>query len=951
MTHFYQLWMTFMSDCPPDREGAAAPERVFAPRHATLACAVLLGLAGCSGLTSKPSHSSLTATPASASASQANAGNAPNTAVQAPPTANGTPPVNVGPTGPNTNSGPTLPAFDAVTKGAEKQDGFIPIWRKQDKVLFEISPELLNKPLFLSPKLATGLGENGLFGGLMQSRWAQMGKPQWVEFRKVQQSIQLVAINAAFTAKAGTPAARSVEAAYSPSLLGSTPILSAGQAKSNAVLIDAQALFLTDLMALAPQLQRTYRQGYAFDAKNSNLAEVRPEAGGLFLEVQHHFATANLAQPTGAPGPAPTYPVTVPDPRSLFLTVHYSLTPLPDKRMAPRPADARVGYFTTTVADFSSDLERNPRKRFINRWALEKKDPNAAKSDPVKPITFWLDPSIPTEYRQAVKDGVLEWNKAFEAIGITNAIEAKEPPADKPFDTLATGNAAIRWMTNVQPRFGAIGPTHVDPRTGEILDANIALESLSTRGIRAIRSQFMMDPEDHPGHEHCEHGSEMADQLAYAMDLQGIASGLPPDSPEVQAFVLAYIKDTTMHEVGHTLGLRHNFRASRWRLNSELGNKALTEQQGNSASVMDYAPINLPAPGQPAGAPFQTTLGPYDYWAIEYGYKPLPEDSQGTDALKTIAERADKPEHAWDLAFGTDEDMGYGYDPEALTFDLGRDPIQFAKTRIAIFEDHIKKLSDRSVKDIKTPADWRRSLTYALRDLSKTMTILLRQVGGVVTRRDGTQSQRDLLEPLPSAQQRQALDLLIKTFVSTDALKVPASLQRRLVPDYLERADASGPDTTGNLNTDFSVAEQLLQRQREVLSYLMSEALADRLADNQDKVRDREPKALSANEVHQRLQKAIWTPSNYQPEQAAWLRNLQREYVNRISVCLLRTGAGRADARAIVREQAKQTLAQLKVQRLPGGPSEDAAIWQAHRQDCIETLERALQSSVVRALP
>ena len=209
MTHFYQLWMTFMSDCRPDREGAAAPERVFAPRHATLACAVLLGLAGCSGLTSKPSHSSLTATPASASASQANAGNAPNTAVQAPPTANGTPPVNVGPTGPNTNAGPTLPAFDAVTKGAEKQDGFIPIWRKQDKVLFEISPELLNKPLFLSPKLATGLGENGLFGGLMQSRWAQMGKPQWVEFRKVQQSIQLVAINAAFTAKAGTPAARS----------------------------------------------------------------------------------------------------------------------------------------------------------------------------------------------------------------------------------------------------------------------------------------------------------------------------------------------------------------------------------------------------------------------------------------------------------------------------------------------------------------------------------------------------------------------------------------------------------------------------------------------------------------------------------------------------------------------------------------------------------------------
>ncbi len=187
--------------------------------------------------------------------------------------------------------------------------------------------------------------------------------------------------------------------------------------------------------------------------------------------------------------------------------------------------------------------------------------------------------------------------------------------------------------------------------------------------------------------------------------------------------------------------------------------------------------------------------------------------------------------------------------------------------------------------------------------------------------------------------------------MSTDALRVPASLQRRLVPDYLERADASGPDTTGNLNTDFSVAEQLLQRQREVLSYLMSEALADRLADNQDKVRDREPQALTANEVHQRLQKAIWSPAGYQAEQSAWLRNLQREYVTRISVSLLKTGAGRADARAVIREQAKQTLARLKGQRIPAGPGEDAAVWQAHRQDCIETLERALQSSVVRALP
>lgn len=929
MTHFSELWMTFVLNYPPEREGAGAPKRGVPPKKVALAAALALGLSACGttrlNSTSSPVKGTASATAPAAPASPASGATAP------------------APSG--------LAAFDLITKGADRQDGYIPIWKKQDKVLFEISPEILGKPLFLSPKLATGLGEAGLFGGLMQSRWAQMGRPQWVEFRKVQQQIQLVAINAAFTAKAGSPESKAVDAAFSGSLLGSVPILSAPQAKSGAVLIDAQALFITDLMALAPQLQRTYRQGYAFDAKNSNLAEVRPEKDGLFLEVQHHFGTANLAQPSGAPGPSPTYPVSVPDPRSLFLTVHYSLTPLPAQAMNPRLADQRVGYVTTTVADFSNDLARSPRKRFINRWPLDKKEPTAEKSAPVKPITFWLDPSIPVAYRGAIKDGVLEWNKAFEAIGFVNAIEVQEAPTDKPFDTLATGHAAIRWMTNAQPRFGAIGPTHVDPRSGEILDANIALESLSTRGIRAIRSQFIGMDDGAARHDHCEHSAQGSEQLGFLVDLKSVQAGLPPDSPEVQAFVLAYLKDTTMHEVGHTLGLRHNFRASMWRTLDELNNKELTDKFGNSASVMDYAPINLPMPGQAGGAPFQTTLGPYDYWAIEYGYKPLPSDVDATVALRMIAQRSDEASHTWDLAYGSDEDSAYGLDPDSLTFDLGRDPIAFAKLRLAIVQDQLQQLAQRQLKPDEEPADLRRSLAFALRELGKTATILQRQVGGMVTRRDGAGSGRDLLAPLPSARQRQALELLIQSFLSTDAVRVPPALQRRLAPDYLERADASHNDSAAAVSTDFSVAEMQLQRQREVLAFLMSEALADRLADNQDKVRDLEANALNAHELQQRIQKAVWAQSKSSADQGSWQRNLQREYVNRLSVMLLRGASSRSDTRAAVREQAKTTVAQLKGQHTASANKSEAAAWQAHRQDCLDTLERALQASVIRTTP
>jgi len=936
MRHFSELWMTFVPNYPPEQEGSAHPRSGLTPKSTALATALLFLLSGC-GTTR-----------------QAPPGSPPNIGNTGSPSAPAPGPAAAAASAPADAQAPSsLPAFDQVTKGADRQDGLIPIWKKQDKVLFEIAPEMLGKPMFLSPKLATGLGEAGFFGGLMQSRWAQMGRPQWVEFRKVQQQIQMVAVNAAFTAQAGTPAARAVDAAFSPSLLSSAPILTAAHAKSGAVLVDSQALFITDLLGLAPQLQRTYRQAYAFDAKNSSLTETRPEKDGLFLEVQHHFGTANLAQPTGAPGPAPSYPVSVPDPRSLFVTVHYSLTPLPAKAMVPRPADQRVGYFTTTIADFSNDLSRSPRKRFINRWPLEKKDPGAAKSEPIKPITFWLDPSIPVAYRGAIKAGVLEWNKAFEAIGFTNAIEAKEAPADQPFDTLATGHAAIRWMTNAQPRFGAIGPTHVDPRSGEILDANIALESLSTRGIRAIRSQFMDDGGDSSAKlDQCEHGARGAEQLDFALDLQAVHAGLAPDSPEVEAFVLAYLKDTTMHEVGHTLGLRHNFRASRWRTNAELNDLELTEKYGNSASVMDYAPINLPLPGQKAGAPFQTTLGPYDYWAIEYGYKPVAEGKEGEQALRELAQRSDDPAHAWDLAFGSDEDSAFGLDPESLTFDLGRDPIAFAQTRMAIVKSHLDTQARRQLAADESPADLRRSVAYALRELGRTAGILQRQVGGLITRRDGPLSKRDLLEPLPAAHQRKALDLLIQSYLSTDAIVIPASLQRRLAPDYLERADASQDDAAGAVATDFSVADQMLQRQREVLAFLMSEGLADRLSDNLDKVRDREKNGLDARELHQRVHQAIWSAKSVRADQAAWQRNLQREYVNRLSVILLRAATVRADTRATIREQAKATVRTLKQPLRHASTSvAEQAVWEAHRADCLETLERALQASVIRATP
>lgn len=943
MTRYARLSQNATLEPNPALNGALKP--IFSTVLLTLALSACSTLQGGHG--------------ADKTAAQAGANTAANGPASASPASSGASPAS----GSAANqAAPQQPPFDAVIKGAERQDGLLPIWKRQDKIWLELRPDAFGKPFFLSPKLASGIGEAGVFGGLMQSRWAQVGRPQWVEFRKVQQQVQLVAVNSAYTAQKGTPQARAVQAAFSPSLLGSVPLASAPHAKSGAVLIEANTLLLSDLLGVAQHLQRTYRQSYGLDARNSSVQEARTQSSSVVFEVSQHFATAGIAAGPSLPGvPASTVPLSLPDPRSMFITVHYSLTALPDKPMRTRAADPRVGYFTTTVADFTDDLARTPRQRYINRWNLEKKDPAAALSEPVHPIVFWLDPNIPQAYVATITEGILEWNKAFEAIGFKNAIEVKTPPADKPFDTLETGHTSIRWMTNSAPAFGAIGPTHVDPRTGEILDADIALESLSSRAIRTVRSQFVttsssdghaaaslgeLTPATGQAMDACQHGQYASEQLGLALDVLEAQGVLEPDSPQVKEFVLAYIKDTTMHEVGHTLGLRHNFRGSRWHTAQELTDPELTRTKGNSASVMDYAPINLPMPGQRAGAPFQTTLGPYDFWAIEYGYKALPDDASAAQkALQDIAQRSADPTQSEALAFGTDEDNVIGLDPQSLTFDLGQDPVAFARTRLAIVQDLFQRQSTRTL----TPQDdvtlLRRSVSYGLREMARTSQILLRQVGGVVTRRDAPGSGRDLLDPLPSSQQRAALDLLTGNFLSPQALNLPPALLRRLAPDYLDRQE--GGDGHTPVPTDFSVAEQRLALQRDILGYLMSEGLAERLLDNIDKTRDKDKQPLTVRELHRTLLDTVWQDGNVQAGMESGQRNLQRDYVNRLAAAIVRSGTTRADVRAIMRQQAQTLLKQLKADH--GGDPNSTS--HAHRQDCIDTLSSALQASVVRAAP
>lgn len=913
-----------------------------------------LWLAGCASLTTTPAATAPTAAPAPAPApAPANGANRPATAPAAAviPPASGIPPGTPQPAVPP----PGSPApFATVIKDAKKIDGVYTLYQKDEKVWLELKPEDFNKPFFLSPKLATGIGEAFVFGGLMDEE-------RVVEFRRVHNQVQLIALNTEFTARAGTPEGRAVAASFSPSLLASTPVASAAHPERKTVLVDANALFINDMLGIGMRLQRTYRQGYAFDGRNSAITAIHATPEAVSLQVLAHYATGTIAipQPGTPPGaPVPTTPRSVPDPRSMFVTMHYTLTPLPDKVMAGRLADARIGYFTSTRFDFSDDLARTPTVRYVNRWRLEKKDPQAALSEPIKPIVFVLDKTIPVKYRPTITAAVLEWNKAFEKIGFKDAVQVRlQADDDNALDTL-DGGASIRWMTNSAPSFGAIGPSHVDPRSGEILAANIGIESLSSRNLRAARSQILSanatdwsrmmqlggvdvstDPHGFDPRA-CEAAEIGAEQLGYALDVLAARGELDPAGPEAEAFVLAYLKDTTMHEVGHTLGLRHNFRASRVYSAEQLADPEFTRTHALTGSVMEYAPINLASPGARQVAPFQTTLGSYDYWAIEYAYKPIAAADEKA-AIAKIASRSNEPE----LAYGTDEDNFLGIDPESLVFDLGSDELAFARKRFAIARDLFKRQETRDLPPDQDYAVLRRSLNFAINDVARSTGVLARQIGGVRTLRDYPGSGRDPLQPVAAAAQREALDVISRGLFAADSFAVSPGLQRRLAPDFQERGD-SLPFGTTSVTTEFSPTQRVLGMQRALLAHLLGDTVAARILDNQGAVGGKSADAFQLSELYSRLDRDIWSELRGSGDIPATRRELQREHVNRINAQLLRPGsAGRADGRGLMRAEASDLLARIKAASGRGGLSADA---RAHLKDCEDSLTQALSARVMR---
>ncbi|MDR2710356.1 MAG: zinc-dependent metalloprotease [Burkholderiales bacterium] len=868
------------------------------------------------------------------------------------------------------------PPFAKVIEDATELGGFLKLYRKDDKVWIELKSEDFDRLFYLKSNLDRGIGEKRFFGGMMTYPAGVQGV---VQFRKVGRTVQMLERNMGYTATPGTPEARAVARSFSDSLLSSAPFASQPHPERGSVLVEANALFVNDMPAAASALEQSYRQGYTFDTRHSYLADAKASADLLTFDVNSHYALSRIAMPPmerphgdepEPPNGAPSLPSVLTDVRSLFLGFHYSLMPLPETPMKPRLADERVGYFVTEKLDFTDNDARLPIVRLINRWRLEKKDPdeknpNAALSEPVTPITFWLDKTIPLRYREPIREGVLEWNKAFERIGFKDAIRVEIEPDDATFSTSDLRRPSIRWLTTAKASFGGIGPSVVDPRTGEIFDADIGLDASQVRAVASIFSESISGANDETllgktggasSEQLCMAGAAAMQEAQFGLSLLALRGDVVPEDAATQRFVFDYLKSVTMHEVGHTLGLRHNFHASTAYSETQLGDKSFTETHGLGGSIMEYLPWNLALSGHAQGAYQMTTLGPYDYWAIKYGYSVWPQDgdkSKGEEAaaLAQIAQRGtDDP----NLAYATDEDaLPTALDPEVNTNDLGNDPLAYAQKRMTLSKELWARSEAMTLPEGTRYALLRRNFTRGMKGAEQAVTLASRYIGGATLRPARAGEAAEPLTPITAAKQRQALQFLARDVLSADSITFSPVFLRHLAASTFDKQNAKifgAPPVT----TDVAVDQLVLSLYKKALDPLLSERTAQRLLNNLAKSAKGDD-ALTLGELHATLRKAIWSELKSDGDIPLMRRNLQREYARRIAAPLLAVSPTYpADARALLRLEAEQLKADIEKRQSRARQQKHAKVTPetvAHLEDVRALLTQALQAPMMRITP
>lgn len=786
---------------------------------------------------------------------------------------------------------PKYPPVADVLKDAKAIDGLLKLHQGDMSLFAELKPGDLNRDFIVLITIARGIGQEPLYGGFS---WGFGDDWVW-QFRQAGERVLVIRRNVRFKAEKNSPTDRAVQLAYTDSVLYSLPILT--KTADGSLVVDLQGVFMSDLPQISLALP-----GYGFARDKSTWADVKGFPKNVEVQVAATYASGN-------PGDALE---TVPDARGVTVNVHYSISHLPTTDYKPRLADDRVGFFVTAVKDFSGPIDEDRFVRYINRWNLVKADPDAAVSTPKEPIVFWLEKTIPFKYRKPIRDGIAEWNKAFEKAGFYDAIDVRQQADDATWEPGDINYNSFRWITSGAGF--AMGPSRVNPLTGQILDADIIFDAdflqywkqeyeyFTPKGIelltggpltlegyhaeqRRLGARSLMG---HSGRCGCNLLGGVSHQLAAAAAVEATRKRTPE---ELEKLIMQALKEVTMHEVGHTLGLRHNFKASTLYSVDELNDVAKTSQTGLTSSVMDYAPVNIVPKGKTQGDFYSTTIGPYDYWAIEYGYTPVKGDE--AEALKKIASRSGEPA----LAYSTDEDTrGIDPDPYSLRFDMSNNLVEFAEQQALLVREVLPTIVQDLVEQGEGYERARRAFGVLLSREAQALFAMSRYVGGVHVSRShkGDANATKPFEVVTADRQRETLTTLEKLVFGEDPFGVPRDLYNELAPARWMHWGVTNVD-----RPDYPVHDVLLMWQRRILDQLLSPLTLARLHDAELKV-SADNDAMTVAELLSRLTGSIFSEvdslkageyTNRKPAIGSLRRNLQRSYLRSLTELAV-SGAG-----------------------------------------------------------